>query len=232
VFVVLAGLLAAAAGDVHAQAGRGFLVVADTVEQRIFVYRIPEMVLTGEIPNVLLGAHLGTLALPDGRILLSDDQSKEILALRIDETGVPTIVNRVAATLGRRAVWGSVDARLRFLAVASELEGTDEQVINVIDLATFENREARVQMTGEGEAHPFLTGRPLALFVSLGGELNAYRDSLAPLNRTPIQPGSHGPVVSPKTGARWRPAAPSTCSGMSTAAPAVRISDRGWPPMA
>jgi YVTN family beta-propeller protein len=158
------------------------------------------MVLTGQLTNVLLGVHLGTLALPDGRILLSDDATKEILALRIDDAGAPTIVGRVAATLGRRAVWGSVDSRLRFFAVASEVEGSDEQVVNVIDLATFENHEARVRMTGEGEAHPFLAGRPLALFVGLGGDVEAYRDGLVPLSRTPIDPGSHGPVVSPKTG--------------------------------
>ena len=44
--------------------GRGFLLVADTAEQRLYVYRVPGMRLTGEVHGVLLGAHCGTLTLP------------------------------------------------------------------------------------------------------------------------------------------------------------------------
>jgi hypothetical protein len=154
---------AGAAEDVTAAApaGHGSLLVADTAAKRLYVYRVPDMIMTGELDNVLLGVHLGTLALPDGRILLSDDDAKEILAIRIDDDGVPAVVNRTAATLGRRAVWGSTDPKFRYFAVASEIENSDEQVINLVDLQTFENTPVHVEMQAEEEAHPYLGERPL-----------------------------------------------------------------------
>src|SRR3989442_10691482 len=84
VLMILGGLLALSAYATGAEAeaaevatgaspaGHGFLLVADTAEKRLYVYRVPDMALTGEFDNVLLGVHLGTFALPDGRILLSD----------------------------------------------------------------------------------------------------------------------------------------------------------------
>src|SRR5438105_12709097 len=59
-----------------APAGHGFLLVADTAEKRLYVYRVPDMIKTGDLDNVLLGVHLGTFPLPDGRILLSDADAK------------------------------------------------------------------------------------------------------------------------------------------------------------
>jgi hypothetical protein len=187
-------------------AGHGFLLVADTAAKRLYVYRVPDMVLTGELDNVLLGTHLGTLALPDGRILLSDDAAKEILAVRIDDDGVPEVVNRAAATLGRRAVWGSADPKFRYFAVASEIENSDAQVINLIDLQTFENTPVPVEMQAEEEAHPYLGERSLTLFVGLGGEMLSYKvadlighGAAAPTSETVVDLGAHGLVISPKT---------------------------------
>src|SRR6266446_3560778 len=137
---------AADAVTAAAPAEHGFLLVADTAAKRLYIYRVPDMVLTGELDNVLLGVHLGTLTLPDGRILLSDDDAKEILAIRIDDDGVPEVVNRAAATLGRRAVWGSADPKFRYFAVASEIENSDDQVINLVDLQTFESTPVHVEM--------------------------------------------------------------------------------------
>jgi hypothetical protein len=117
--IVLSGL-AVMPREGAAETGRGFLLVADTTERRLYVYRVPEMELTGQVDDVLLGTHLGTLTLPDGRIVLSDDAAGEILALRIDNHGIPVVVNRVAAALGRRPVWGAADARFKYFAVASE----------------------------------------------------------------------------------------------------------------
>jgi YVTN family beta-propeller protein len=196
---------AAAAAAIEASpAGQDFLLVADTVERRLYVYRVPDMVLTGALDNVLLGAHLGTLALPDGRILLSDDAAKEILALRIDD-GVPVVVNRTAATLGRRAVWGSTDPGFQYFAVASEIENSDDQVVNLIDLQTFENTQVPVKMQADEEAHPYLGEQPLTLFVGLGGVMQSYavadlirQGSAAPTSETVIDLGAHGLVISPK----------------------------------
>jgi hypothetical protein len=211
VLLMLGGLLASAvhatgATEAETPDGQGFLLVADTAERRLYVYRVPDMILTGAIDNVLLGVHLGTLTLPDGRILLSDDATKELLALRIDDDGVPVVVNRTAATLGQRAVWGSTDPEFRYFAVASEIANSEEQIINLVDLQTFENTPVPVEMHAEEEAHPYLGERPLTLFVGLGGVMQSYRvadlirpGSPAPASETVIDLGAHGLVISPKT---------------------------------
>jgi hypothetical protein len=207
---MLGGLLAPSAHatgatEPEAPDGHAFLLVADTVERRLYVYRVPDMIKTGELDNILLGTHLGTLTLPDGRILLSDDATKEILALRIAD-GVPVIVNRTAATLGQRAVWGSTDSKFRYFAVASEIENSDEQVINLIDLQTFENTPVPVEMHAEEEAHPYVGERPLTLFVGLGGVMQSYKvvdlirpGSPEPTSETVIDLGAHGLVIAPQT---------------------------------
>ena len=165
---------ATGATEAEAPDGQGFLLVADTVERRLYVYRVPDMIKTGELDNVLLGTHMGTLTLPDGRILLSDATTKEILALRIDD-GVPVIVNRTAATLGQLAVWASTDPKFRYFAVASGIENSEEQIINLVDLQTFENTLVPVEMHAEEEAHPYVGERPLTLFVGLGGVMQSYK---------------------------------------------------------
>jgi hypothetical protein len=185
-------------------AGHGFLLVADTAERHLYVYRVPDMIMTGALENVLLGAHMGTLALPDGRILLSDDATQEILALRIDD-GVPVVVNRTAATLGQRAVWGSADPKFQYFAVASEIDNSNTQVINLVNLQTFENTPVPVEMQADEEAHPYLGERPLTLFVGPGGVMQSYKvadlirhGSPAPASETVIDLDAHGLVISPK----------------------------------
>src|SRR5712691_3904822 len=37
--------------------GHGFLLVADTAAKRLYVYRVPDMIMTGKLDNVLLGVH-------------------------------------------------------------------------------------------------------------------------------------------------------------------------------
>jgi YVTN family beta-propeller protein len=211
VLLMLGGLLAPSAyttraAEAEAPDGHGFLLVADTTEKRLYVYRVPDMIMTSALDNVLLGMHMGTLTLPDGRILLSDDGAKEILALRIDDNGGLVVVNHTAATLGQRAVWGSMDPRFQYFAVASEIENSATQVINLIDLQTFENMPVAVEMQADEEAHPYLGARPLSLFVGLGGVMQSYRladllhhGSLAPTSETVIDLGAHGLVISPKT---------------------------------
>ena len=102
-------------------------------------------------------------------------------------------------------MWGSVDPKLGYFAVASEIENSEEQIVNLIDLSTFQNTQISVTMRAEEEAHPFLGGKPLTLFVGVGGELHGLvvsevlRDpGAAPRSRTPIDFGAHGLVLSSK----------------------------------
>jgi YVTN family beta-propeller protein len=206
-FVPLAhAIRASEAAPEASPGGRGFLLVADTAEQHLYVYRVPGMRLTGEVHGVLLGVHCGTLTLPDGRILLSDTANQAILALRIDEDGKPVVVNSTKAQLGQQAVWASADPTFRYFAVASAIENSAEQVINLIDLQTFKNTQVLVDMHADEEPHPYLGARPLTLFVGLGGVLQSYKvadlirqGSSTPTSETEIDLGAHGLVIAPKT---------------------------------
>jgi YVTN family beta-propeller protein len=60
-------------------------------------------------------------------------------------------------------------------------------------------------MQAEEDTHPFLGGKPLTLFVGVGGELqglvlsDVLRDPhTAPRSRTPIDLGAHGLALSPR----------------------------------
>lgn len=197
--------LAGSAAPAEARSSKRYLVVSDTAEERLYVYRVPEMRLTGELRNIRLGAHAGTLLLPDGRLVFGNDAASEIVAMKIDQKGRPRIVNRVDADLGDGSIWGGADPKFRYFALSSDVPGTDQQFVNVVNLKTFENTSVR--LTANEELHPYLAGDPLHLYVGVGAEIQGYRLSdllkgapIAPDSTTAVGAGSHGPVNSPKTG--------------------------------
>lgn len=133
-----------------AEAGRQFLLAADQEASAVYVYSIPELELTGQLDGVSLDKHGGTIALPDGRILFADDKQGEALAVVIDDEGVPSIAQRTAVNLGAGASWASVDAAFRYFAITSYIEESADQILNLVDLESFENTEIPLQ-TREGE---------------------------------------------------------------------------------
>lgn len=133
-------------------AGRSFLMVADPGEKKLFFYRVPAHGdsaprLTGVLPGVDLGeapAHGGTIALPDGRILMNDETAGKTLAVRLDDRGRPRIADSVSSTLGKEAPWTAVSPDFRYYAVVSSGAGSDTtEFVNLIDLKTFQNTRFR-----------------------------------------------------------------------------------------
>lgn len=178
----------------------GHLLVADIEAATIFAYSLPSFRRTGELSGVTLGNHSGTLALPDGRILLTDDAAGEILAIALDEQGRIQVVDRVAADLGESGAWAAADRDFRHFVVTSSKEEGASQTANVVDLADFTNTQLElVNVTEEG--HPFVTED--WLIVGTGGEVRAFSldevlTGAAPdaASIIPIGTGSHGPTIS------------------------------------
>ena len=187
---------------------QGYLLVAEQEQghEAIHAYSLPDLSYTGTIRDVLLGNHLGTLVLADGRVIGSDDKHGRIIAIQMNDAGKPSVVSSVAADLGPLAVWGCADAALRHLAVSSGKEGLD-QIATVVDLEDFSATPFPITMNLEEELHPFIAGEPAHLFLGVGGAIQAFPlaavlagSASAPVANVAINAGSHGPVVSHASG--------------------------------
>ncbi|MGQ0678758.1 MAG: hypothetical protein ACT4OM_03710 [Actinomycetota bacterium] len=198
-------------------ANREFVLVADPLERKVFVYRVPGLQLTGVLHDVGLGVpgtganvglgsatHSGTIILPGGRILTTDDVKQEILEIRVDALGRPAVARRVAAELPDDGAWSAVDPAFRYFAVSS---GKDDStgIVNLVDLATFRNTVTEFPLSLPEEVHPYLVGSPPSLFVSLGGKIQSFKVSdllkgiKAPTSEVVVGTGSHGSFVSART---------------------------------
>jgi hypothetical protein len=192
-----AGLRSAAAqGTPEVSAISAHLFVADPSAAVIYVYSAASLKLTGQIDGVTFGNHNGLIALPDGRLIFSDDAASELVAMRISDDGVPEIVARCAISIGDIAAWSAADPEFRYVATASAHPDTSEQIVNLVNLATFENREIPVSMVGEEELHVWLTADHL--YTSLGGQVNGYSledlesGTVDPVGSVQVELGSHG----------------------------------------
>lgn len=180
---------------------RQYLLAADQEVSTVYVYSIPDLALTGRLDGVSLDKHGGTIGLPDGRILFVDDKQGEALAVVIDGNGVPSIAQRTGVNLGVGASWASVDPEFRYFAVTSYIENTDAQVLNLIDLESFDNTEIPLQTREGEELTAWIGGDPSTVYVSIGGQVDSYAlsDLLAgnatPASSVPVELGSHGAVI-------------------------------------
>ncbi|GIW07792.1 MAG: hypothetical protein KatS3mg060_2597 [Dehalococcoidia bacterium] len=183
-------------------AGTGHLIAFDVNAAKVHVFALPEMRLTGSLDNVGFDNHVGSLVLPDGRVLFTSKSSSEVLALAIDGAGKPSIVQRFKAELPEGGVWGQVDPTFRYFVVSSGYDD-DRQALSVVDLK--ENRVAVLSLTMKEreEAHPWITSDPAQVYVGVGGEIQAYRledvlrGSAQPVATATVGLGSHGPVIAP-----------------------------------
>ncbi|HWV22888.1 MAG TPA: hypothetical protein VNZ58_01750, partial [Thermomicrobiales bacterium] len=190
-----------AASPTGGEADSRHLIVADPEAAALYVYAIPGLELTGHVDDVVFGVHNGLLQLPDGRLVFSDDNTGEVLAVTIDAAGVPAVTQRVAVNSGNRLVWSSVDPEFRYLVGASQIEDSTVQVANVIDLATFTNTEYEIGLVGEEELHAWIAGDPAVLYASVGGEIHSHllsdleAGNATPIEVVPVELRSHGAVA-------------------------------------
>lgn len=188
-----------------------FVMVADPIEARVFFYSVPKLRFLGELPIALGNAagsppHAGTIGLVDGRILMASERTQEILAVSLNTAGEPAVDARVSATLGETGPWSAVDPKSRYFVLGSGLDGSDTQIVNLVNLETFENTQAEIELTGDGELHPYLVGNPLTLVLADGATVRSFAiaDLLdgppyTPTSTLEVGQGGHGNVFSSKT---------------------------------
>ncbi len=219
VTAAIAGLVVPAR-PVAATPGTSFVLVADPQERKVFSYRVPGMQLADTLHDVGLGVagtgantglgsatHSGTIALTGGRVIGTDDTRQEVIEIRVAATGRLSVPRRTSARLPTNGAWAAVDPLYRYFAVSSG-SGVDEStgLVNIVDLATFRNHVVELPLDLDEEVHVYLGGVPVKLFASVGGRILAFplsrllEGDLTPSSESPLNPGSHGPFVSPATG--------------------------------
>lgn len=214
VAVVLAMVFAffAAPAQAAPQSRGEYLIAADPTAETISAYRTSDLKRTGELSGIKLSSHLGTVQLPDGRLIMVDDAAARVVALRVNSKGKPRIVQSAPINSEKpwnRATWGATDADLRYFAFSSDFADSSSQLVTVVDLRTFAIHHIDVPLTANAagefsEVQVYLAGRPLQLVVTTGGRFTAYpmkkilQDRPAQVSSTaPLGPNNHGPVVSP-----------------------------------
>lgn len=117
-----------------------FLVAADPEAAALHVFRASTLQRTGSLADLKVDVHAGTVALPDGRLLLVDEKAN-IDQVRIDATGRPRLERSVAIPTGDRrwegAAWAAVDPSLRYFGVTSGYSDSPDQTLTVLDTQTF-----------------------------------------------------------------------------------------------
>jgi len=187
-----------------------FLVAADPAAEALHVYRISDLRRTGSLEDIEVDTHAGTVPLPDGRVLLVDEQAN-VHAVRISAAGRPTVERTVAIPTGGRewagAAWAAIDPSLRYYGVTSGYEDSGEQTVTVVDTRTFTAHSLPVQVQpvdGEfSEVQVTFGGRPSQVVVAAGGLFQTFPLAEVLAGRTPaatssaaLGAGNHGPLVS------------------------------------
>jgi hypothetical protein len=203
----------AAAGErvANPAAGAGtFLVAADPAAEALHVYRVSDLRRTGSLEQIEVDTHAGTVALPDGRVLLVSEDAK-VHTVRISAAGRPTVERTVAIPSANRewagAAWAAIDPSLRYFGVTSGYEDSPDQTVTVVDTHTSTAHQLPVkvdQVDGKySEVQVTFGGRPGQVVVAAGGQFRTYplADVLAGRTPTatssaPLGAGNHGPVVS------------------------------------
>jgi hypothetical protein len=131
-----------------AEASDGYLVVADTDAQRLYVYSVPGFELAAEFDEIELGAHSGTVALPDGRLLIPDERNKQLVVLELARDGEPTIVARapLPTYIGLQQDWSAVDPSLQYYFSTSGDSQSPIDVLSIVNLQDYTTKQLKFDL--------------------------------------------------------------------------------------
>lgn len=188
-----------------------FLLAADPAAANVQVFNADGR-LTGQLDDVQIAAHAGTIQLTDGRVLAVDNAHHRLLAVTVNNAGVPRVARtaNIPSDEGEEALWLAVDPTQRFLAIASaneEQEGA--ATISLVDLRSYRVRQfeptLRRDSTGAyNEPEVLLTAPPRRLVVTTGGRFSAFSvqaimagEKPRLLGSAPVGDFTHGPAITP-----------------------------------
>jgi hypothetical protein len=193
------------------EASGGYLVVADTDAQRLYVYSIPGFELAAEFEEIELGAHSGTVALPDGRLLIPDERNKQLTVLKLARDRRPAIVARapLPSLIGLRQDWSAVDSSLQYYFSTSGDSQSPIDVLSIVNLQDYTTKQLKFDLKkpdsefgviAGGDAPVVLThlaesieAYPLESLLDSGVTLDSLiTGELQPSSIIPVGEGGHG----------------------------------------
>lgn len=134
----------------HSEGGDAFLLVADTEAKTLTIYNAGNYSTIETIENVVVNSHAGTIPLPDGSVLLVDDEGQRLLHievhgdhLHVHEAAVPGAVAHIAVE--------SDHAHYCVVGTTSE----DEFQLHIVSLESFEVQS--IQLADAAEVGLMLT---------------------------------------------------------------------------
>jgi YVTN family beta-propeller protein len=194
------------------------LVVGDPSADHLYVYGVPSMRKLADFAGIALGVHAGTIPLADGRVLIADEDAKQLVILK---TGIeqPAILARIPMPipLGDRYGWTAIDPTGRYVMATSDDDDEAVELLTVVDLQTAKAHQFRVDVGApDAEFGVTIGGDPamvafhltdrvdqysLADLVKAGAQLNDIVDGkLKPTQSLPVGKGGHSGSVSTATG--------------------------------
>jgi len=187
-------------GERQGRGGSPVLVVADAAADVVHLYDTSTMRLTATMEGVHLAEHPGIGALPDGRIVVTDDAADELLVI---DPVAATTVDRFG--LPGDPVHLATDPDGRYVAVSTARDddaGVGADGFTLVELDS--RRRVDVPLT-TGEPGVAIGGSPPAVLHRNDdpGAIEAYpiesllAGDLAPTSTVAIDAGGHGEAITP-----------------------------------
>lgn len=199
----------------------GHLIVGDIAAAKLYVYGAPELSLVATFDDVAVGAHAGIVALADGRVLVPDDRSKQLVVLRLGQ-GAPTVERRVPMPipLPSRYAWAAADPRGEVFAAANLDSDEAVKLLTLVDLRTYAAKQFRIDVgAADAELNLAMGGDPEpVVLLHLAERVDAYRvadlmrpetkinaildEAIKPTSTLPLARGGHSDSYSAPT-SKW-----------------------------
>jgi hypothetical protein len=189
----------------------GYLVVADTEAQRLYVYSIPGFELAAEFDEIEVGAHSGTVALPDGRLLIPDERNKQLAVLKLTRDQEPAIVARapLPSLIGLRQDWSAVDPGLQYYFSTSGDSQSPIDVLSIVNLQDYTTKQLKFDLKEPDSEFGVISGGDAPVVLAhLAEAVEAYpleslldsevtldslvNGELQPSSTIPVGEGGHG----------------------------------------
>lgn len=153
------------------------LVVGDVAAAKLHVYGGADFSQVTTFDDIALAAHVGVVALADGRVLIPDDRNKQLVVLKVG-AGAPLIDRRVPMPipLPTRYAWAGVDPSQAYFAITGLDSDESVKLLTIVDLKTYAAKQFRVDTgTADAELNLALGGSEPSVFLHLAERVDTFR---------------------------------------------------------
>ncbi|AGA65016.1 hypothetical protein B488_10240 [Liberibacter crescens BT-1] len=194
------------------------LLVADSLSKRFVIYDLPDLKLSADFSDIMLGNHVGVMTISDGYVLIPDDQSHSLLFLDITKDK-PQIVSSIPIPITKeRYAWAALSQDENYYFLTSDDDNNSIETLAVVDVKNRKLIKVIDFDTGKPDAELGIAvgGDPAMVILHAGETVNTYSLSsildpkitkssikdgyLKPLSSHRVASGGHGDSVSKVTG--------------------------------